>query len=166
MAAGDRSIQLQKLCGHKLFITYTGYASMQPDWQHFDHGADIGVRGRGATLQDAFVQGAFALTAVITAPDNVKPKTMIEIDCEAADNELLFVDWLNTLIYEMASRRMLFSRFEVKIQAGHLHARAWGETIDLSKHHPTVEVKGATYTALHVDQNADGTWQAQTVVDV
>jgi SHS2 domain-containing protein len=139
---------------------------MQTDWQHFDHGADIGIWGRGETLEDAFTQAALALTAVITDPAKVAPKTMIELDCEASDNELLFVDWLNALIYEMAKRRMLFSRFEVHIHGNRLHAHVWGESIDIEKHQPTVEVKGATYTALQVYQDGDGTWHARTVVDV
>ena len=32
------------------------------------------------------------------------------------DDELLLVDWLNALIYEMATRRMLFGRFDVTIE--------------------------------------------------
>lgn len=34
-------------------------------WEHFPHQADIGVRGMGATLAQAFEQAALALTAVI-----------------------------------------------------------------------------------------------------
>ena len=139
---------------------------MQTNWQHFEHGADIGISGRGETLEDAYAQAALALTAVITDPVKVAPKTMIELDCEASDNELLFVDWLNALIYEMASRRMLFRRFEVHIEDNHLHAQVWGEPIDTYKHQPTVEVKGATYTDLQVYRDEDGTWHARTVVDV
>lgn len=139
---------------------------MQTDWQHFEHGADIGIWGRGETLEDAFAQAALALTAVITDPVKVAPKTMIELDCEASDHELLFVDWLNALIYEMANRRMLFRRFEIHIEGNRLHAQVWGEPIDIEKHQPTVEVKGATYTALQVYRDADGTWHARTVVDV
>lgn len=139
---------------------------MESDWQHFEHGADIGVSGRGATLSAAFAQAARALTAVITDLDNVAPQSVIELECEAPDHELLLVDWLNALIYEMAERHMLFSRFEVDIAGNHLHARVWGEAIDRQRHQPTVEIKGATYTALRVYQDTDGTWHAQTVVDV
>jgi tRNA nucleotidyltransferase (CCA-adding enzyme) len=139
---------------------------MTSGWQHFEHGADIGVEGRGNSLNDAFAQAALALTAVITDLDNVTAATLVEVDCEAPDYELLFVDWLNALIYEMANRHMLFRRFEVDIRDLRLHARVWGETIDVIKHQPTVEIKGATYTALGVRQDGDGIWHAQTVVDV
>jgi tRNA nucleotidyltransferase (CCA-adding enzyme) len=137
-----------------------------PRWEHFPHEADIGLRGTGRTLGEAFEQTALALTAVIVDPRSVACTQCIEIDCGAPDDELLLVEWLNTLIYEMATRRMLFGRYEVALDAHHLRARAWGEPVDVVRHQPTVEVKGATYTALRVAADAEGVWQAQCVVDV
>lgn len=135
-------------------------------WQHFAHGADIGVRGIGATRAEAFEQAALALTAAITDPAGVAASTMIEIRCKAPDDALLFADWLNALIYEMATCNMLFGRFAVSLHDHALEAEAWGEPLDRSRHQPAVEVKGATYTALSVARRDDGTWVAQCVVDV
>jgi tRNA nucleotidyltransferase (CCA-adding enzyme) len=135
-------------------------------WEHFTHGADIGIRGKGRSKSEAFEQGALALTAVITEPSNVRPCQEISITREAPDDELLFADWLNALVYEMAVRKMLFSRFEVTLEPGALRATMWGEPIDVSRHEPAVEVKGATYTALAVREEPDGQWLAQCVVDV
>ena len=41
-------------------------------WEHFAHGADIGVRGYGLSLEEAFEQAALALAAVGRAchPEN------------------------------------------------------------------------------------------------
>jgi tRNA nucleotidyltransferase (CCA-adding enzyme) len=138
---------------------------MPPDWEHFSHDADIGVRGYGITKAQAFEQAAVALMAVITDPSSVALREAVTIRCEAPDDELLFVDWLNQLIYEMATRRMLFGRFAVILEGKTLAATAWGETADIRRHQPAVEVKGATYTALRVAQEY-GRWLAQTVVDV
>lgn len=135
-------------------------------WEHFPHGADIGVRGIGATPSEAFEQAALALTGVITDPAGVAAQTVVEIRCEAPDDELLFADWLNALIYEMSTRNMLFGRFAVGIEDHRLAAMAWGETVDRERHGPAVEVKGATYTALSVARRGDGAWIAQCVVDV
>lgn len=126
----------------------------------------MGVRGTGATPEQAFGQAALALTAVVTDPAAVIPSKMIELSCEAPDVELLLVDWLNALIFEMATRSMLFSRFEVQLEGQRLGAKAWGEELDVARHHPAVEVKGATYTALKVARQPDGGWLAQCVVDV
>jgi SHS2 domain-containing protein len=135
------------------------------DWEHFAHGADIGVRGSGATLDEAFAGAALALTAVVADPARVSAETAVDIRCEAPDVELLLVDFLNALIFAMSTRGMLFSRFDVRIDGGSLAADAWGEPLDRERHQPAVEVKGATYTALSVARQ-DGTWVAQCVVDV
>ena len=37
-------------------------------WEHYAHGADIGVRGIGPTVEEAFEQAAVALAGVITDP--------------------------------------------------------------------------------------------------
>lgn len=135
-------------------------------WEHFPHGADIGVRGIGATRGEAFEQAALALTAVVTDPAQVAADTAVEIRCEAPDDELLLADWLNALIYEMATRAMLFGRFAVTLDDHALAAKIWGEPVDRLRHRPAVEVKGATYTALSVARRDDGVWVAQCVVDV
>lgn len=135
-------------------------------WEHYDHGADIGVRGVGDSKAAAFEQGALSLTAVITDPGKVRPRTRVEVRCEAPDDELLFVEWLNALVYETAVRGMVFSRFQVQIRDGRLRGSMWGEAIDPSRHDPAVEVKGATLTTLHVGRDDRGRWVAQTVVDV
>lgn len=134
-------------------------------WEHFEHKADIGVRGFGNTMAEAFAQAAIALTAVITDLALINATTAVQLSCSDPDNETLLYDWLNTLVYEMATRKMLFSRFEVSIDAGELHATVSGEAIDMARHQPAVEIKGATYTELAV-YSKDGQWVAQCVVDV
>jgi len=135
-------------------------------WEHFPHQADIGVRGIGSSKAEAFEQAALALTGVITDPQILSPSEKVEITCEAPDDELLLVDWLNALVYEMAIRKMLFGRFEVRLAEHRLEGRAWGEKIDVARHQPAVEVKGATLTCLRVGQDPGGAWVAQCVVDV
>ena len=135
-------------------------------WEHFDHEADIGVRGVGATLAQAFEQAALAMSAVVTPLENIATGQAVAIACTGDDPEILFVDWLNALVYEMATRNILFGRYSVEIENNKLTATAWGENVDVQKHQPAVEIKGATYTALHVTQTADGQWLAETVVDV
>jgi len=134
-------------------------------WEHFPHDADVGLRGWGATPAEAFEQAAYALTAVVTHA-RVEPKISVGLAREGPDLELLFVDWLNAIIYEMAVRRMLFARFEVRIEDTKLEATMWGEPVNVARHAPACEPKGATYTALRVTQEGDGFWSAACVVDV
>jgi SHS2 domain-containing protein len=103
-------------------------------WEHFAHEADMGVRGCGATRDAAFEQAAVALIHVMCDPRDIAQTQTIAIDCAAPDNELLLVDWLNALIYEMATRHVLFGAFEVHIDGYHLTARVRGEPIDVARH--------------------------------
>ena len=134
-------------------------------WEHFEHVADIGVRGIGETLAEAFEQAALAMTAAVTDPACVAPLCAVEIHCENADPEFLFVDWLNAVIYEMAVRSMLFASFRVCISGPVLRATISGEPVDRDRHHPAVEIKGATFTELRVMQQ-ESRWIAQCVIDV
>jgi SHS2 domain-containing protein len=138
----------------------------QGSWEHFPHQADMGIRGIGSTKEAAFEGAASALTAVITDLGSVSPTQAVSITCEAPDDELLLVDWLNALVYEMATRKMLFSRFAVRFKDHSLQAMAWGEPVEVARHRPAVEVKGATYTELSVKRDEQGRWVAQCVVDV
>ena len=134
-------------------------------WSHFPHGADIGLRGTGATKSSAFAAVALALTAVVTDPVSIAARKTVAIHCTAPSDEDLLVDWLNALIYEMAVGQMLFCEFDVAIDDGDLRAEIRGEPVDRERHAPAVEVKGATYTELAVENTRDG-WTAQCVVDV
>ena len=135
-------------------------------WSHFSHEADIGLAGSGTTVEAVFEQMAAAMTGVITDPALVRSVDGVTVHCEAPDIELLLVEWLNALIFEMATRDMLFGRFEVRIEGNRLDGEAWGEKISRERHQPAVEIKGATYTSVKVAQLDDGRWLAQTVVDV
>lgn len=141
-------------------------ASSGPRAEHFAHGADIGIRGIGASREAAFEQAAIALSEIVTQRHAIEPKTAVAIECKAPSDALLLVDWLNALIYHMSADRMLFSRFSVTIVDHRLRAEAWGEPVDRDRHAPAVEPKGATYTALKVERGPDGQWTAQCVVDV
>jgi SHS2 domain-containing protein len=135
------------------------------EWRHFDHLADMGIVGTGASPAEAFEQVAMGMTAIVTSAA-VRPDSRVAVTCEAPDLELLLVDWLNALIYEMAVRRMLFGRFAVAIDGHRLRGTAWGERVDRERHRPAVEIKGATLTGVEVRQDDRGQWRAQCVVDV
>jgi tRNA nucleotidyltransferase (CCA-adding enzyme) len=134
-------------------------------WEQFSHGADIGVRGIGRTLARAFSEAARAMTAAVVDPDKIRAEIPVEIQCDGENVEDLFYAWLNAVIYEMSTRRMVFGRFHVEIDNYRLQATLWGEPVRPARHKPCVEVKGATFTQLSVRHDGEY-WAAQCVVDV
>jgi SHS2 domain-containing protein len=137
-----------------------------PRWEHFEHQADMGIRGWGRTRDEAFAQAALALVAVITDLSQVGTREHVEISCEATDGEMLLFEWLNAVVYQMATRKMLFGQFKVESDGTRLRGEMLGEALDVQRHQPAVEVKAATVTCLRVARQPDGSWTAQCVVDV
>jgi len=135
-------------------------------WEHFPHAADVGIRGIGKTRNEAFEEAAKALVALTTDVEQVSPKERIDVSLSAPDDEQLLVEWLDALVFEMATRRFVFSRFEVRIEGGKLEGTIWGEPRDERRHATGVEVKGPTFTELRVGIGDEGLWVAQLVVDV
>jgi tRNA nucleotidyltransferase (CCA-adding enzyme) len=137
-------------------------------WEHFSHGSDIGVRGFGGSVEEAFEQAALALTAVVADPAYIAPNELVEVHCDAPDLELLLVSWLNAVIYEMAVRTMLFRKFRVLTSGCSLTGTLVGEKekANPERHQIVVEAKGATVTALRVERDEQGQWVAQCVIDV
>ena len=136
------------------------------NWEHFSHGSDIGVRGTGSSVEEAFEQAATALTAVVADVVTIEQNEIVEVQCDAPDLELLLVSWLNTVIYEMAVRRMLFSKFRIVLAGCSLTGTLAGERVQPERHRVAVEAKGATVTALRVACDQDGQWVAECVIDV
>lgn len=135
-------------------------------WEHFEHDADIGLRATAASRERVFELMGEALTALVADPATVRAVDTVNVNCDAPEDALLLVDWLNVLIYEMATRRMLFCRWHVELDGCTLSAQVQGEIVERNRHRPVVEVKGATYTALSFEKDDSGNWRAQCIVDV
>lgn len=131
---------------------------------YFDHEADVGIVGRGATLEEAFEQAATAMHAIMADPSAVRPERTLRVEFDEPDDELALVMWLNQLLGESRAEGLALGRFHVRRDGAHWVGEAWGQpwSNDLV---PGVEVKGATLTMLHVGP-ADGGWEARCVVDV
>ncbi|MEN8236523.1 MAG: archease [Pseudomonadota bacterium] len=134
-------------------------------WEHFRHDADMGIRGIGTTPAKAFEQAGLAFTAIMTDLEIVNSDESVAIKCQAPSLDLLFYDWVNSLVYETSTRNMLFSKFEVDIRDDTLSAQIWGEPVDIARHQPAVEIKGATFTQLKIAKKKHH-WLVQCVVDV
>jgi SHS2 domain-containing protein len=134
-------------------------------YETFEHEADIGIRGFGRTVEEAFENAASSLYSVMVDVEAVEPRERREVRVEAGDPELLLLEWLNGLLALSDIERMVFSRFQVRIAGSSLEGEVWGEQLDLDRHRAHVEVKAATLHMLRVAEE-QGRFVAQCVVDV
>ena len=137
---------------------------MQAAHGYFEHDADIGIIGRGTTVEEAFVSAARAMFAIQTELDSLQSREGIELDFEEDDVELALVRWLNALLAASRDRAMALCEFGLAREGNHWRGWARGERWHDGLVRGT-EVKGATLTMLSVAQGAAG-WEARCVVDV
>jgi len=132
--------------------------------EYFDHDADVGVVGRGATVEEAFEAAARATFALMTDIAALREERSVSVDFEEADIELALVRWLNLLLGLSHEEGLIFGRFWLERDGVRWRGGAGGEPWrpELER---GVEVKGATLTMLQVRQSKDG-WEARCVVDV
>jgi SHS2 domain-containing protein len=137
---------------------------MQPAPEYFEHGADIGVIGRGKSIEGAFERAAAAMFAVMADLDSVQELASVEVDFDEDDVELALVRWLNALLAQAREHGLVLSRFALARSGEHWHGSAGGERWRDTLARGT-EVKGATLTALSV-RRLGSEWEARCVVDV
>jgi len=138
-------------------------------FEYLDHTADIGIRGIGKTVEEAFCEAARAIFNLMVDLEEIVPEEAVHVTVEARQLDLLLVEWLSTLLAKKDLEGLLLSRFHVELREMEngfsLRGMGWGEPLDLKRHQPKTEVKGVTYAGLRV-QKEDERWLAQCVVDI
>jgi SHS2 domain-containing protein len=135
-------------------------------FETFEHTADLGLRVRAPDLDQLFAQAAEALfCTIVEDPRQVRPVTPFDLKIRGEEKEYLLFDWLNELLFQFETNRMVFGRFEVHVDSSGITARAWGEVLDGSRHRLAHEVKAITYHGLTVQSSAEG-WLAEFIVDI
>ena len=135
-------------------------------YEYFEHKADIGIRGIGKTLAEAFEQAALAMFEVMVETKELELNKSQLVEVEGNNSDELLIAWLSELLYLKDIEGKMFSRFKIKsINNNRLIAKVYGEPIDASRHKLKLEVKAATYTQLIVEKK-NVYWIAQCLVDV
>ncbi|MCI0360036.1 MAG: archease [Planctomycetaceae bacterium] len=164
-------------------------------FEHFDHTADLGLRVKAATLEQLLVESGRGLLAMLVAnPEAVRGVQSRTVELSASEPAYLLFDWLSELLYAFESEKLLLAEFAIELgPAGGvrehpdspdsslvedyreadasrspicLRATCRGEPMDPARHTMDHEVKAITYHGLTVQQNHDGTWQAEVIVDI
>ena len=135
------------------------------NYEFFDHGADIGIRGYGRTIDESFSNLAKALFDIMVNINKVDKKHKIKFIVEGDDDVDLMINFLNELIYLKDLKNMVFCDFIVMIRRKKLECIAFGEKFDEEKHEFKTDVKAATYSQAKVYKK-NGIYISQCVVDV
>ncbi|MBN1858991.1 archease [Candidatus Bipolaricaulota bacterium] len=138
-------------------------------FEWLDHTSDIGVRGIGHTIEEAFTEAARGMFAMMVDLSTVRGRKRLEVGCQARSRQSLLVAWLAELLAQKDLTYSFFSSFtaEITICEDGWRLSGWcdGEEIDPARHRLGTEVKGITASGLRVEQ-VNGRWIAECIVDV
>jgi SHS2 domain-containing protein len=136
-----------------------------------EHTADVGIRARGAILEEAFEQATLGLAEVQGAPAPGPEKQLsgrgeaVAVQVSASDPGGLLVDWLNEVLWLTETRRAAVAGVQVE-RVGDGTASGW---VVLASGRPAPDgsfVKAVTYHRLRVEPDPDGGWLVEVYLDV
>ncbi len=141
------------------------------EFETFEHGADVGVRGFGETPEEALSNLLKALTSLMvekTSFMDEPPQSYIPIEVEADFLDELLVVFINKVLSIASIEGLLLYEFRGHLEESTpflLKGEVGGIPFDSEKYGYGVEVKGATFTMAKFEKIKDK-YVAQCVVDV
>jgi SHS2 domain-containing protein len=135
-----------------------------------EHTADVGVRARGATLEEVFEQATVGLAEVLGAwrpggGQGAGGAEVVAVEVTGGDHGALLVDWLNEVLWAHEVRRHAAIAAVRVERVGADHANGGVSFATTVRPADGTSVKAATYHRLRVDRD-DGGWLAEVYLDV
>lgn len=143
--------------------------SLPQPFEDLGHVADVGVRVRGASAEEALARLALALGALLTGAEAGPPAPVVEARLTVAGGPGLAgtaVALLRELHFRFAAERLVPVAVEVHRAdaAGAEATVAWARW-DPARHGEGADVKAVTWHAARLEREGAG-WVAQAVFDV
>ena len=120
-------------------------------YERLDHTADIMVRCTGGMLEECFENAAYALSDQMLDASLVEERGSFDVDVSGDDLEEKLFAYLSEILFIMDSESVALCRFEVSFEGDRVTGKAYGEPLDLKKHHPKTEIKAITYHMMRID---------------
>lgn len=131
--------------------------------------ADIAFEAYGKKLPELFENSTLALMEVMADTKTIRPRRHVICNMQHAILEDLLFDFLSELVYQKDAKRLLFSKFRIKIQLSAkgytLNANIWGEEIDPQRHKLRADIKAVTWHLFKIEKK-NNRYLARVVLDI
>jgi SHS2 domain-containing protein len=129
-------------------------------FEFLEHTADVYIRARGKTMEEAYENAALAMFETMTDSDKIDQKQEQTVEVEAEDQYALLYNWLEALLVKFETENLLFSKFQIMnwketAEIFKFKAKVWGEKFDPQKHPQKVGVKAVTYHRMVIIKEND-----------
>jgi len=145
---------------------------VEKPFEYAEHTADVMMIAYGCTLEEAFINAAYAFANFIYDLSKVEPRQKVTIQVTGIDLEQLLFNWIDELLYRLDAENFALGKIEeLKIEKKNdeyvLTAVVLGEPYDKAKHgFKGTIIKAMTYHMMEIKQLENGVWKVQYVVDI
>ena len=133
-------------------------------YEFLEHTADVKFRAYGLTLEEAFANIILAFSEFVSRGSEIKPRKGKVVNVSGNDRESLLYNFIDELIYLLDAGKFVVVRGEVFFRGNNLRAELFGD--DASNYSGLEHVKAATYAEMKIEQDVNGKWTVQVVMDV
>ncbi len=133
-------------------------------FEFLEHTADIKIRAYGKTLEEAFENIVLAFSDFVAKGEKIKPRKAKVVNLSGKDKENILYNLIDELIYFLDVENFLVSKAEIIFRGNNIRAELFGD--DSKKYTGLDYIKAATYSEMKINQNSEGTWIIEAVVDV
>lgn len=128
---------------------------MDKIYESIDHTADLSIKVYGKDLEELLKNCSAAMMDVICDLNTIELKNQYSVSSSGNSEEELLVNLLQELLYLHEVKKLLFCKFEFKINDNiknrEVEGNVWGEEIDFSRHDLLNDIKAVTYSDLKVE---------------
>ena len=121
-----------------------------------EHATDAFIEVTASTLNEAFTLAAQSVVDITLDRDTIEEKVQRTLTVSAQDLAYLLFNWLEEVNYQIITEGFSIARFSLEISKNSLYrlnATAYGEPINLKKHHFKIEIKAPTFHMMEIKQN-------------
>jgi SHS2 domain-containing protein len=141
---------------------------MKP-YEFLEHTADAKFRAYGKTLEEAFINCAYAMTDVITDHTKIKQTKEFRISVESEDEKALVYDFLEQFLILLDIKRFLLNevkelKIEKKKDKFKLTAKVIGD-LKPENYEINTTIKAVTYQEMFIKKEKDK-YTIQVIVDI
>ncbi len=125
-----------------------------------EHATDAFIEVNASTLNEAFTLAAQSVVDITLDRDTIEEKEQRTLTVSAQDLTYLLFNWLEEVNYQIITEGFSIARLSLEISKNSLYrlnATAYGEPINLKKHHFKIEIKAPTFHMMEIKQNGEVT---------
>ncbi len=123
--------------------------------RYLEHATDAFIEVKGNSLEQAFLKAGESVIDTTLDMSSVQEKEKKALKVTGRDLRYLLYNWCEEVIYMLITEGFAIARLELAISKNDeytIEATAYGEPIDLGKHHFKIEVKAPTFHLMEITQ--------------